>query len=152
MKLFHKQIIVLKKTQKQVNNLNGKLISLTSVLHKKSSAATKKSTYQDAPSADFNFMHEEVWTLKKEALKAEIIATLKFASQNMPFSAAESLAMCYQLQFQDSVTTNSVAIGPDKMYFWAAYGLRPYLTDMKIREHMEGQSYFTLHFSETVNA
>ena len=37
------------------------------------------------------------------------------------------------------------------MPYMVAYGLRPYLTDMAIREVMEGQSYFTLHFNETMN-
>ena len=71
-----------------------------SVLHqffiKKSSAATKESMCQDASSATSSCTHEEVWSVKQEAIKAEIAATLQFASENMPFSAAESLAMYYQ--------------------------------------------------------
>ena len=35
------------------------------------------------------------------AIRAKNIATLQFVSQNMPFSAAESLAMFYQQQFPD---------------------------------------------------
>ena len=119
---------------------------------KKSSAATKESMCQDAPSAAFNSTYEEVWIVKQQAIKAEIIATLQFASQNMPFSAAESLAMCYQQQFPDSVIAKSVAVGPNKMSYVMPYGLTPYYTDMTFREFMEGQSYFTLHFDETVNA
>ena len=33
----------------------------------------------------------------------------------MPFSAAESLAMYYQQQFQDLVIAKGMAIGPNKM-------------------------------------
>ena len=33
-----------------------------------------------------------------------------------------------------------------------AYGLRPFFTDKTIGELMEGQSYFMLHFNETLNA
>ena len=65
-----------------------------SVLHqffiKKSSAATKESTCQDSPSAAYSSTHEEVWIVKQQAIKAENIATLQFASQNIPFSAAGS--------------------------------------------------------------
>ena len=39
---------------------------------------------QDTPSAAPSSTHEEVWTVKQQAMKAEIIATLEFASQNMP--------------------------------------------------------------------
>ena len=70
----------------------------------------------------------------------------------MPFSAVESLAVCYQQQFPDSVFAKSVAIGPNKMSYVVAYGLKHYFTDMIIRELMEGQLYFTLHFGETVKA
>ena len=108
-----------------------------SVLHqffiKKSSAATMESTCQDAPCAASSSTHEEVWTVKQQAIRAEITATLQFASQNMPFSGAESLVMCYLQQFLDSVIAESVAIGPNKMYYVVGYGLRPYFTDMTIR-------------------
>ena len=45
-----------------------------------------------------------------------------------------------------------MAIGPNKMSYVVAYGLRPYFTDMTTKELMQGQSYFTLYFDETVNA
>ena len=54
------------------------------VLHQffiqKSSAATKESTCQDAPSAASSSTHEEVWTVKQQTIKAGIITTLQFAS------------------------------------------------------------------------
>ena len=56
-----------------------------SVLHqffiKKSSAASKENNCQDAPSAASCSIHEEVWTVKLQAIKTEIIATLQFASK-----------------------------------------------------------------------
>ena len=107
---------------------------------------------QDASSAASSSIPEEVWTVKQQAIKAEIIATLQFAYQNMPFSAAKSLAMYYQQQFPDSVIAKSVAIGPNKMYYVVAYGLRTYFTDMTIRELMELKSYFALHLDKTANA
>ena len=70
----------------------------------------------------------------------------------MPFGAVESLAMCYQQQFPVSAISKRVAIGPNKMSYVKAYGLRPYFTDMTIRKLIEGKSYFTLHLDETVNA
>ena len=92
-----------------------------SVLHqffiKRSSAATKESTCQDALSTASSSTHEEVWTVKQQAIKAGIITTMQFASQNMPFCDAECLALCYQQQFPDSVIAKSVAIGPNKMYY-----------------------------------
>ena len=55
-----------------------------SVLHhffiKKSSAATKESMCEDASSAASSSTHEEFWIVKQQAIKAEIIATLQFAS------------------------------------------------------------------------
>ena len=94
MKLTQKQILVLKKTQKEVNNHKGKLISQSDISSssKRAGATTMASTCQDAPSAASNYIHEEIWTVKQQAIKAEIIATLKFASQNMPFSVADSVA------------------------------------------------------------
>ena len=75
---------------------------------------------QDAPYAAYGSTHEEVWTIKQQAVKAEIIATLQFASQNMPFSAAGSLTMFYQQQFADSVIVKIVAIGPNRMSYVVA--------------------------------
>ena len=66
----------------------------------KRSTATKESMCKDAASS---CTHEDVWTVKQQAIKAEIIVKLQFASENMPFSAAKSLAMYYQQQFPDSV-------------------------------------------------
>ena len=65
----------------------------------------------------------------------------------MPFSTAESLTMCYQQQFSD-VVIERVPTGPNKVSYVVAYGLRPYFTDMTIRELMEGHSYFILHSDE----
>ena len=60
--------------------------------------------------------------------------------------------MCYQQSFPYSVIANRVAVGPNKMSYMVAYGLRPYFTDMTIKELMEEQSYFTLYFDEIVSA
>ena len=57
----------------------------------------------DALSAACSSNHEEVWTLKQQAIKAEIISTLQFAYQNVPFSAVGSLAMCYKQQFPEVI-------------------------------------------------
>ena len=82
----------------------------------------------------------------------EIITILQIASQNILISVVECLAIYYQQQFPDSAVAMSVAISPNKMSYVVVYGLRPYFTDITIREVMEGQSYFILHFNETVNA
>ena len=154
MKLTQKLILVLKKTEKQVKNLKGMLISQSCISSswKRSSADTKESTCQDALSAASSTTHDEVWTVKQQAIKVEVIATLQFTSQNVPFRAAESLAMCYQQQFPDSVIAKSVAVGSNTMSYVVAYGLRPYFTGMTIRELIEGQTSLTLHFNEAANA
>ena len=53
-----------------------------------------ESTCQDAPSAASSSTNKEVWTVKQQAIKAEIISALQHASQNMPFSAEGSLVLC----------------------------------------------------------
>ena len=104
----------------------------------------------DAPSAASTSTHEEVWTVKQQSIKTEIIATLQFASQHIPFSTADSLAMCYQ-QFPDSVIAKSMAVGPNEMSYVETNGWRSYFADMTIRKLMERQSYFTLYFHKMVN-
>ena len=47
--------------------------------------------------------HDDVWNVKLSTTKAEIISTLQFAAQNVPFCAAEKLTACYQQQFHDSL-------------------------------------------------
>ena len=38
---------------------------------------------------------EHVWSVKDLSKKAEIITTLLFGAQNVPFSCTENLAVCY---------------------------------------------------------
>ena len=38
------------------------------------------------------------------------------------------------------------------MSYLVSYGLGPYLNEITMREIVEGDSYFTLHFDETVTA
>ena len=44
---------------------------------------------------------EHFRSVKDSATKAEIIATLQFAAQNVPFSCAENIVVCYEEQFTD---------------------------------------------------
>ena len=39
---------------------------------------------------------QEVWSLPQLVTKAEIIAALQFASQNVPYSCADALQECYK--------------------------------------------------------
>ena len=95
---------------------------------------------------------KDVWSVKQMAIKAEIIATLHFAAQNLPFNSSQNLSACYQQQFPDSSIAGSVTIGPTKMSYMVSYGLGPYFRQMIIKDIMEGNSYFTLHFDEIVSA
>lgn len=95
---------------------------------------------------------QELWTIQQLAVKAEIIAALQFASQNIPYSCADALQACYQQQFPDSVIAKHVALGSSKMSYMMAYGLGPYFQHMVVKDIICGHSYFTLHFDETVSA
>ena len=54
------------------------------------------------------------------------------------------------MQFSDSVIARNVTIGPTKMSYMFSYGSGPYFTEMNFRDIVQGPSYFTLHFYETV--
>ena len=43
--------------------------------------------------------HDQVWTDKQSTTKAEIIATLYFAAENIAFNSSQNLGKCYQMQF-----------------------------------------------------
>lgn len=95
---------------------------------------------------------DKVFTVKQQVTKAEIIAAMQFASQNLPFSSADNLAECYREQFPDSVIARNLSIQSKKMSYIVAFGLGPYFTEQIVQEIKEGPSYFTLHFDETVTA
>ena len=86
------------------------------------------------------------------AARAEIIAILHFAAQNLSFSSSQNFTTLYQQQFPDSVIARNVKIGPSKMSYMVSYGLGPYFRQMIIKDIVEGNSYFTLHFDETISA
>ena len=44
---------------------------------------------------------DQLWTVKQSTTKAEIIATLHLAAENIVFSPCENLGKCYQMQFPD---------------------------------------------------
>ena len=67
-------------------------------------ASEQKSSTSSQPT-------NHVWPVKDSATKAEIIATLQFAFQNIPFSCAENLAACYQPLFSDSSIAKNVLLG-----------------------------------------
>ena len=90
------------------------------------------------------------WTARELVTKAEIINTMQYAAQNIPFSNAENLSACYQEQFPDSLIANNVSIGPNKMSYVVRYCLGPYFT--QLTDIVEGKSFFTLQFDETLTA
>ena len=92
-----------------------------------------------------------MWSVKQMAARAEIIATLHFAAQNLSFSSSQNLSTLYQQQFHDSVIARNVKIGPSKMSYMVSYGLGPYFRQMIIKDIVEG-NYFTLHFDEMILA
>ena len=82
------------------------------------------------------------FTIVQQATKAEIITTLQYAGNNAPFSQAENLSACYQEQFPDSQIAQRVSISSNKVSYLVGYGLGL----------VRGNSFFTLHFDETVTA
>ena len=102
------------------------------------------------PSTSQTTVTEVVWPLPQLVTKAEIIATLQYASQNIPYSCADALQECYK-QFPDSAIAKHLSLGSKKMSYMVAYGLGPYFKQATVKEIIQGNSYFTLHFDETVS-
>ena len=69
-----------------------------------------------------------------------------------PFHKLKILGACYQEQFPDSLIAKNVSFSPNKMSYLVGYDLGPYLTQQTIKELVDGNSFFTLHFDETVTA
>ena len=118
---------------------------------KKSDTETMQAKVMDVGQGTSS-QQDQTWTLKQMAVKAEIIAMLHFAAHNVSFGSAKNLPLCYQQQFPDSVIAKQVSIGPTKMSYMVSYGLGPYFRQMIIRDIIEGHSYYTLHFDETLSA
>ena len=128
----------------------------------KSSTSTSKATALSVETSNFTqdigqstsqtTVTEVVWTLPQLVAKAEIIATLQYASQNIPYSCADALQECYKQQFPDSTIAKHVSLGLKKMSYMVAYGLGPYFQQATVKEIIQGNSYFTLHFDGTVSA
>ena len=120
----------------------------------KSSTSTSKATASSVETSDFaqdigpstsqTTVTEVVWTLPQLVTKAEIIATLQYASQNIPYSCADALQECYKQQFPDSAKAKHVSLGSKKMTYMVAYGLNPYFQKATVKEIIQGNSYFTL--------
>ena len=108
-----------------------------------------ESTKEETPSTAADSVG---WTVSQKAKKAEIIATMQFGANNVPFSQADNLAACYQEQFPDSEIAQQVAISKNKMSYLIGYGLGPYFIQQTVKELVDGNSYFTLQFDETVSA
>ena len=83
--------------------------SKQSVLYQYFVVKTPQSTVAKETSSSSS--HDNVWTVKQSATKAEISATLQFAAHNVPLCAAEKLVAYYQQQFPDSLIAKNVSIG-----------------------------------------
>ena len=87
----------------------------------KSSTSTSKATASSVETSDFaqdispstsqTTVTEVVWTLPQLVAKAEIIATLQYVSQIIPYSCADALQECYKQQFPDSAIAKHVSLG-----------------------------------------
>ena len=90
--------------------------SVTRLFFVKSSTSPSKATALSVETSDFaqdigpsisqTTVTEVVWMLPQLVAKAEIIATLQYASQNIPYSCADALQECYK---QVSRLSNSKA-------------------------------------------
>ena len=77
---------------------------------------------------------EHIWSVKDSATKAEIIAILQFAAQNVSFSCAQNLAACYQEHIPYSSIAKNVTTGPTKMSYSVSYELAAYFNQITIRD------------------
>ena len=92
----------------------------------KSSTSTSKATSvetsdfaQDiSPSTSQTTVTEVVWTLPQLVAKAEIITTLQYASQNIPYNCADALQECYKQQFPDSAIAKHVSLDQKRCHIW----------------------------------
>ena len=50
-------------------------------------------------------------TIPQLVAKAEIIAALQYASQNIPYNCADALQECYKQEFPDSAIGKHVSLG-----------------------------------------
>ena len=69
------------------------------------------------PSTSQTTVTEVVWMLPQLVAKAEIIVTLQYASQNIPYSCADALQECYK---QVSRLSNSkhVSLDQNRCHIW----------------------------------
>ena len=65
--------------------------------------------------AKFSQHDDQVWSVKQSVTGAEIIETLQFSVQNVPFSSSENLAHCHKKEFPDSVIVKNISLGPAKI-------------------------------------
>ena len=86
--------------------------------------STSKLNWSEQKASKSSQAGEHVCSVKDSAAKAKSIATLQFAVENVSFSCAENLAVCYQEQFPNScIAKKNVTTGPTKMSYLVSYGL-----------------------------
>ena len=90
--------------------------------------------------------------LKMQLQKQRLLQHYSLLPKTYHSVGAENVAACYQQQFPDSSIAKNVSIGTTKMSYLVSYGLRPYFNEMTIKDIVQGNSYFTLHFDETITA
>ena len=126
--------------------------SLSNFLVKRDEQQLKKEIVPGTSSGPSQSADKIKWTFNQLVTKAEILATLQYADQNIPFASADNLGACYKQQFPDSDIAKAVAIGQTKMSYVVGCGLGPYFKKLTVNNLVAGNSFFTLHFDETVTA
>ena len=92
-----------------------------------SSVETSDFAQDIGPSTSQTTVTEVVWTLPQLVAKAEIIAALQYASQNIPYSYADAFQECYKQQFPDSAIAKHVSLGSKEMSYMIGIWPRPIL-------------------------
>ena len=100
-----------KECQKVLQDFFVKSSEVTSKPTTSSQESGNSSQDKGSTSQDTAKECQEVWSLPQLATKAEIIAALQFASQNVPYSCADALQEHYRQQFPDSVIAKHVCSG-----------------------------------------
>lgn len=94
---------------------------------------------------------ESLSSTKTEAMKAEVLWTLKVVTSHYSFKSCEGNSVLFQRMFSDSAVARQFSCGERKTAYLAAFGIGPYLqSSLKLR--LKKESAYVLLFDETLNS
>ena len=127
----------------------------------KSSARTSKATASSVEPSDFaqdiglstsQTSHRSCVETSPVSCKARDNSCFTLCFTKYTLQLCRCTQGVLQTTVSSSVIAKHVSLGSKKMSYMVAYGLGPYFQQATVKEIIEGNSYFTLHFDETVSA